>query len=123
MSSILTELQKACNPRMLKKFDDIVPGDYPVVEFKHTQTRYGKKLVVVTENFMAFLPDRFLEKIPDAQQLAFANTQRLLMRYHGKDTTRKNLLKLYFIEQQREEASAAAALTSDEWAEFLVQPL
>lgn len=120
MSSLLIELQKACNPRMFKKFDDIVPGDYPVIEFKHIQTRYGKKLVVVTDDFMAFLPDRFLEKISDAQQLAFANTQRLLMKYHGKDTTRKNLLKLYFVEQQREDA---AALTRDEWADFLVQPL
>lgn len=109
-------LEKACNPRMYKKFDDVAPGDYPVVAFKHTQTRYGLELVVVTEDFMVFLPDRFLEKIPDAEQLALANSERFIMQYSGKDAARKNFLKLKFIRVD------VAPLTADEWQGFLANP-
>lgn len=95
--SVFQALKSACKAStVFKNFDNIEIGAYNVVEFKFMVTRYGQKVVVVTEDFMCFLPDRIAKAIKSDEAIAELNSVPYIMKYNGKDTSRHNLVMLDF---------------------------
>lgn len=120
--SAFNALKSACRgPVMFEKFDNILPGEYSVREFKFIQTRFGRKVVVVTEDFMCFLPERFAREIASEEAIDELNRTRYIMKYRGKDAKRHNLLLLDFevctpqeyADPPEQEVSDAVVLTED----------
>lgn len=95
--SAFQALKSACKAStVFKNFDNIEIGVYNIVEFKFVETRYGKKVVVVTENFMCFLPDRIANAIKSDEAIIELNSAPYIMRYSGKDASRHNRVMLDF---------------------------
>lgn len=101
--SIFETLKSACRASAsFKNFSEIEIGVYEVEEFKFVETKFGKKLVVCTEEFMCFLPDRFSKKITTDEQLIELNNTPLRMKYDGRDLKRRNLIMVDFIKKEQE---------------------
>lgn len=79
-----------------RNFDNIDIGVYKVLEFSFVVTRYGQKIVVTTPEFKCFLPDRFSKSIQTAEAIAELNATRCVMRFSGKDVTRRNRVMVDF---------------------------
>lgn len=56
---------------------------YDMVDFKHFDTRFGKKVVVVTASFMCFLPDRFSRIVTTGEQISEFNSWNMTDVMHG----------------------------------------
>lgn len=90
-------LKSACKASaMYKNFDNIEIGEYKVLEFKFVDTKYGRKVVVVTPEFLCFLPERFGKSITTQEAIDELNKTSCVMKYQGKDPRRKNLILLDF---------------------------
>lgn len=91
-------LKSACNQSITphKNFDQVEVGDYNVVSFQLLDTKYGKKLKVIFENFHVFLPDRFSKVIDTEDKVNSLNSIQYVMKFRGKDTQRQNRLILDF---------------------------
>lgn len=79
-----------------RNFDNIDVGVYKVLGFKFMNTRYGQKIVVTTAEFKCFLPDRFSKSIQTDEAIAELNGTPCVMRFSGKDATRKNRVMVDF---------------------------
>lgn len=91
------KLESACRVAVsFKSFNEIEIGAYNVTEFKFMDTRFGKKIVVVTEDFMAFLPDRFSKAITTDEEIAELNSEQTIMLYGGRDAKRMNRIMVEF---------------------------
>lgn len=76
-------------------FEHIKPGFYDVQRFKIVNTKFGKKVVVMTEEFDCFLPERFLKGVTP-QVVDALNSETYVMKYYGKDPTRHNRVMVDF---------------------------
>lgn len=90
------KLQAACKGATFKKFSEIAIGSYEVHQFKFVETRFGKKVVVVTDEFMCFLPERFSKAITTDDQIDALNAEKTMMSYRGRDAGRMNFVILDF---------------------------
>lgn len=116
--SAFQSLKTACKaPTVYKKFDQIAAGEYTVLEFKFVSTRIGKKLVVVTTDFMCFLPDRIAKSLSSDEVIAELNRTPCVMKYGGKDVTRHNRLILDF-----EPLLDQPDLQDVSWTQYLTLP-
>lgn len=100
--SAIEVLKSACKPAAsFKNFSDIEIGVYNIEEFKFCQTKYGKKLVVRTEDFLCFLPDRCSKAITTDEQLIELNNGAWAMKYDGRDSKRGNLILVDIVAKQK----------------------
>lgn len=95
--SAFEALKSACKASVsFKSFSEIEVGVYDVQEFKFVETKFGKKLVVRTEEFLCFLPERFSKAVSTDNQLielnAELNSVTYSMKYDGKDPKRKSYI-------------------------------
>lgn len=97
MDAFIT-LKAACSQTFTpcKNFDQVPVGDYNVVQFQLLDTKYGKKIKVVFENFHVFLPNRFAKAIDTEEKVIGLNSLPYIMKYRGKDVKRQNRLILDF---------------------------
>lgn len=79
-----------------RNFDNIEIGVYKVLGFSFVITRYGQQVVVTTPEFKCFLPDRFSKYIRTVEALAELNATPCVMRFSGKDATRRNRVMVDF---------------------------
>lgn len=115
--SAFNALKSACKGSiMYRNFDSIEIGVYKVLEFKFADTRYGRKIVVVTDEFMCFLPDRFSKSIMTQEAIDELNNTPCVMKYNGKDPKRKNLVKLDFEKYIQQDAQELT------WEDLLAMP-
>lgn len=81
------------------KFGDISIGKYEVVQYKWVPTKFGNKIVVITEDFEIFLPPRFAEQVKTKERLMAMNAnlpnEPTLMVYAGRDES-SNILNISF---------------------------
>lgn len=99
--SAIAALKSACKASAsFKNFREIEIGIYNILEFKFVVTKYGKKLVVRTEEFLCFLPERCSRTITTDQQLTELNNGAWAMKYDGRDPTRGNCILVDIVEQQ-----------------------
>lgn len=84
--SAIEVLKSACQTfkTTFRNFSQIEIGTYNILEFKFVETKYGKKLVVRTEEFLCFLPDRCSKAITSELQLIELNNGAWAMKYDGK---------------------------------------
>lgn len=102
--SAIEALKSACKPAaMFRNFKDIEIGVYDIKEFKFTVTKFGKKLVVRTEEFMCFLPDRCSKAITTEKQLVELNEGAWVMKYEGRDPKRGNCILVNIVEKLQSE--------------------
>lgn len=101
--SAFTALKSACKSAVsFKSFSEIEIGAYEVTKFKFMETKFGKKIVVVTEEFMCFLPDRFSKAITTDEQIAELNAEKTMMTYGGLESKRQNRIIVDFQKMPRE---------------------
>lgn len=95
--SAFQALKSACRATtVFKNFDQIKIGVYDVIEFKFVETRFGKKVAVVTEDFLCILPERFSTTIRTDAAIEELNETRYIMKYKGKDAGQHNRVMLDF---------------------------
>lgn len=114
--STIEALKKACTKSsQFRKFDDIDFGVYDIEEFKFVTTKFGKKLVVRTAEFLCFLPERCSTTINTDEQLEDLNNGLWAMQYKGKDAKRGNYIMVEIIERQPqlEDLDMDELITSD----------
>lgn len=82
----------------INNFDDIEPGNYKVNHFELLDEKnYGLRLHVHTEKYHFRLPNRFVQKINQHEQVDELNAKKdIFMVYGGKDTNNFNRLILDF---------------------------
>lgn len=98
----IAALKSACKASAsFKNFREIEIGVYNIEEFKFVVTKYGKKLVVRTEEFLCFLPDRCSRAITTDQQLVELNNGAWAMKYSGRDAQRGNCILVDIVERQQ----------------------
>lgn len=98
----ITALKNSCKSKKVsfKNFNQIDAGVYNIEEFKFMDTKFGNKLVVRTENFMCFLPDRCSNTITTGEQLdELNNNGALAMQYEGRDEKRGNMILVNIIDR------------------------
>lgn len=116
--SAIEALKSACKPAaMFRNFKDIEIGVYDVKEFKFTVTKFGKKLVVRTEDFMCFLPDRCSKAITTEKQLVELNEGAWVMKYDGRDPKRGNCILVNIVEKQQQQSEQPGQ--EWEWKQYL----
>lgn len=79
-----------------RNFDNIAVGVYKVLKFEFVTSKYGKRVVVTTPEFKCFLPDRFSQSIQTDEAIAELNGSPCVMRFSGKDATRKDRVMVDF---------------------------
>lgn len=95
-------LKSACKPAAaFKSFREIEIGVYDIEEFKFIETKYGKKLVIRTSEFLCFLPDRCSRAITTDKQLDELNTGAWALKYDGHDPRRGNCTLVDIVPQQQ----------------------
>lgn len=97
----ITALKNSCKSKKVsfKNFSQIELGVYNIEEFSFLQTKFGVKLVVRTENFMCFLPDRCSNAITTDEQIAELNGSSLAMQYEGRDEKRGDMILVNIIDR------------------------
>lgn len=96
------DLLEKASKRLLKtaKFDNILKGSYQVKQFKLVKTKYGLRIIVVTEDFEVFLPPRFSAELNTEDQIIDMNeklkVEPLMMIYGGKLETEHNRIDIVF---------------------------
>lgn len=112
--SAIEALKSACKvATSFKSFREIEIGVYDIEEFKFIETKFGKKLVVRTPEFLCFLPDRCSRIITRDEQLAELNTVGVwAMKYDGRDPRRGNCILVDIVPQQSNQQNW-------EWNDFL----
>lgn len=91
-------LKNACEPKTYKSFDELVPGQYVVHNFKLVNTKHGQRICILVENSYMYLPKRFSDDISSPSRIDELNKCRYLMTYAGKDKSRQNRVMLKFIQ-------------------------
>lgn len=68
-------------------FSKVDPGVYIVKEFIRVQTKYGAKIIAITENFSVYLPSRFGQLTRDDDLVRMNEECRKVFKmiYDGKD--------------------------------------
>lgn len=72
------------------KFDDLPVGDYPVTHFSIVDAQYGPTLKAEIGDKYVFLPKRYIED-HTPESVRHLNTGRWIMKYSGKDPTKRNM--------------------------------
>lgn len=97
--SAIKALKAACKAVPFKNFREINIGLYEILEFKFIHTKHGKKLVVRTEEFQCFLPERCSKTITTDKQIAELNSGEWVLKYAGRDPKMGNCILVDIIEK------------------------
>lgn len=93
-------LEEASEIREAQSFDKIAPGTYEVQEFKFFETKYGPRIIAVTQDFEVFLPPRFSVKANTQEHVDRMNADNVahtrVMIYEGKDEKAGNRVNVRF---------------------------
>lgn len=101
--SAIQLLMTSCKPKAtFRRFEDIEVGVYNIEKFRFVETKFGKKLVVCTEEFMCFLPERCSKAITTDQQVNELNNGAWAMQYVGRDVLRGNAILVDIINKPEE---------------------
>lgn len=109
--SLNTSNQKTANHEAVKKFDNLVIGDYLVKSFQLKDTKFGLRVFVEIDDFYLILPARFSDKINSKEQLEELNDQKWKMEYRGKNKDEFGKLMIDF--KLLNDESAADDTSSD----------
>lgn len=110
--SAIEVLKSSCKGTVsFRNFREIDVGVYGIEQFKFVETKHGKKLVVRTDEFLCFLPDRCSKAITTDQQVAELNLGEWALKYDGRDVKRGNCILVDIIEKPKQ--------PEWQWNEFL----
>lgn len=88
MSTVFNTLKSACpneDVKVYKNFDQLSIGEYNIREFNLVETKFGLRLLAISDEFYIYLPARFSKKINEQHQIDELNKGRCTMLYNGKD--------------------------------------
>lgn len=79
-------------------FSKVAPGIYIVKEFIRVQTKYGAKIIAITEDFSVYLPSRFAQLANDDDLVRMNQECRTIFKmiYEGKDAAHSDRVLVRF---------------------------